>query len=189
MTKIVRYESNVPAGYSELNRVAPGFEEHITGTGQAVALPAGALEELPAGAVEAWEADPAGVAFRYRTLQNSTAILNDLTEAERNQLIGWFRWLPEGVQEVVIEDLAMPPWRAKSLPKATLDALANTREGYILAKHWGGAADRRFAMVLSRLDGIRDKLMPAGVDALHRVINAMSTRQLVACCIMLSETQ
>jgi hypothetical protein len=189
MTKVVRYESNVPAGYTELNRVAPGFEEHLDRTGKAVALPAGALDELPAYAVEAWEDDPAGPAFRYATLRNSTAILHALTEHELNQLIGWFRWLPEGVQEVVIEDLAMPPWRARSLPKATLERFANTREGHILAKHWGGAADRRIAMVLSRLNGIRDKITPSGIGALHRVIRAMSVRQLVACCIMMSETQ
>jgi hypothetical protein len=44
-------------------------------------------------------------------------------------------------------------------------------------------------MVLSRLNGIRDKITPSGIGALHRVIRAMSVRQLVACCIMMSETQ
>jgi hypothetical protein len=184
-----RFESNVPAGYSELNRVAPGFEEHATGTGQAVALPANALAELPPGIVAEWRADPAGPAYRYMTLRNSVHILNQLHERERDSLVAWFRWCPEGLQEAIIETLAMPPWKAKPLTKGTIAAIENTQEGAVLARHWGGASDRKFAMVLKRLADIRAQVGPDAHAALNRWINSMTPRQLIACCIALSETQ
>lgn len=119
-------------------------------------------------------------------LANSVAVLHDLDEDERGDLIWRFETLPSGVQNVILQYLSAPDWRARSLDRVTLERIKDTREGYVLERHWLSRADAKFSMLLHAIDRIKDGLTPNGVAAFDEGLASLSERQLIAACIVLA---
>lgn len=146
---------------------------------------------LPSAILESWTRDPAGPAVRLRNAQAAVSIFDELHDDERRELErGWY-WLAEGARVAVLEEFGLGSvGSVRRAPQETIDKFKDTIEGDILARHWGqgtARSDRKIAVVLTRLNRIKDNLDPWEADELDAWIDSMSVRQIVAACIALAD--
>jgi len=169
-------------------QVADGYDEHWAG-GRPVAIPADAFEGLPGQAVEAWQEDPAGAAHRWRTLRDAVSVVGELEEEDREDIVRSFEWLPSNIQAVVLQELAMPPWKRRSASREEVERFTGCDEGFVLAQHWRGKTDQNVGFVLHRIRQIRAKLSGTEWERLERWLNGLTREQMIAVCIALVPTQ
>jgi hypothetical protein len=146
------------------------------------------LRELPSMLVAEWRDDPAGVPYRLMQTMQALAPLDQLDYRVQRSLLADWAWQNQGVRTGILLELSLGvPGSVRSVDAGTLKAFESTIEGAILLRHWGRgtSADRKVAVLLTRLGRIREMLLDRESDDLDRWIEAMTVPELLAvCCIL-----